>query len=724
MALDNTQKTDFLFNQFLNQTTTRPGLDYFNQVDIPYQNYIPQEDVWIQDIPANPDFSSNDIPPEYDISRTEGVERYVEDYQLDLNSGYVERFIKLKLKCINKNNAPLTYSALDPSGGSLLADAIQYNYKNNQSESFNPYNYILYYKSGGTDVAIQRSSKAYGYLFDIKSGYITFYGSALPANIQNGNAVLYLTFCRYIGVKGMKGINDVLNTKLDNYLTHNPPAFEDNSGNSRYDRAAFELYWRKGAAYDVSYHLSTTGEELPHITSIHIDLSGDDWIPIAELSGNATNHTIHLGDSYNIDGVDLSFNDEGLYHFRVYGVNHSQDPSINTLDYLDISFQNVETFPDNAPTLGFQRAFDVSNEKYININGIPNILSVDVLNGQFTISDVSDGFLLRNREKTECAEFIGDTKYDISNQLFKISDLNGNELTFDVSNIQFRNSLFIQGDLSLGSLDAFNIRGVSSSIVDVSRARWWLDASSLVFDDEPSFPELTQSIFDISLEEIDHDDGDKTYKVSRNPFDHSRNIVDDISSSSLFFAEARFVGVYYHSSLIGGETYYRDWSDVSGPDYSGLSGEGIQDVIRENREKTGEQYKWIGKRFDISISTIDQTYRVLNINGETTSQKWRDMGLRVYILQHLYDNVEGTGEPFSMTTWMDATRSLSSRVSSSPFIESHRDGYGCYVGDGRISLKLNTKKGMNHVYVLVGISNEAGAGDDTRQPYIEQILLE
>lgn len=530
-----------------------------------------------------------------------------------------------------------------------------------------------------------------------------------------------LNFSGNLYQDGSNALFDLQN--LFNYLTKPPPAFEDNSGNSRYDRAALEIYWRKGKAYDVSYHLSTTGEQLPHITSIHIDLSGDDWIPIAELSGNATNHTIHLGDSYNIDGVDLSFNDEGLYHFRVYGVNRSQDPSINTLDYLDISFQNVETFPENVPTLGFQRAFDVSNEKYININGIPNILSVDVLNGQFTISDVSDGFLLRNREKTECAEFIGDTKYDISNQLFKISHLEGNELTFDICGIQFRNSLFIQGDLSLGSLDAFNIRGVSSSIVDVSRARWWLDVSSLVFGDELSFPELSQSIFDISLEEIDHDGGGKTYKVSRNPFDHSRNIVDDISSSSLFFAEGRFVSVYYHSSLIGGETYYRDWSDVSGPDYSGLSGEGIQDVIRENGEKKGELYKWIGKRFDISISTIDQTYRVLNINGETTSQKWRDMGLRVYILQHLYDNVEGTGEPFSMTTWMDATRSLSSRVSSSPFIESHRDGYGCYLGDGRISLKLNTKKGMNHVFILIGLSNNAGNGD-SHQTYIDQILLE
>jgi hypothetical protein len=531
----------------------------------------------------------------------------------------------------------------------------------------------------------------------------------------------------------MKGINDVLNTKLDQFLTHNPPAFEDNSGNSRYDRAAFELYWRKGEAYDVSYHLSTTGEELPHITSIHIDLSGDDWIPIAELSGNVTNHTIYVGDEYTVDGdgdgggTDLSFNDDGLYHFRVYGVNRSQDPSVNTLDYLDISFQNVETFPSNAPTLNIQSTFALSNEKHININGVPNILAVDALNGQFMITDVSDGFLLRNREKTECAEFVADPTYDISGQNFQISDLEGSALTFDICGIQFRNSLFVQGDISLGSLNAFNIRGVSSSVVDVSQVRWWLDASSIVFGDEPSFPELTQSIFDISLEEIGgdgEDGGDKTYTVSRNPFDHSRNIVDDISSSSLFFAEGRFVGVHYRSSLIGNETYYRDWSDVSGPDYSGISGEGIYDVIRENGEKTGELYKWVGKRFDISASTIGQTYRVLSVNGASTLEKWRDMGLRVYVLQHLYDNVEGTGEPFSMTTWMDATRSLSSRVSSSPFIESHRDGYGCYVGDGKISLKLNHKEGINHIFVLVGISNNAGSDTDTRKTFIEQISLD
>lgn len=522
----------------------------------------------------------------------------------------------------------------------------------------------------------------------------------------------------FSGILYQNGVNVLFNTEnFFDYFTTQPPAFED-SVNSRYDRAAFELHWQKGEAYDVSYNLSTTGEDLPHITSIHIDLSGVDWIPIVELSANAINHTIHVGDTYDDgQGQDLSFNDNAVYTFRVYGKNRSKDPDINTLEYVDISFQNTETFPTNVPTLSIQRDFDISNEEYITINGVPNIISADALNGEFAISDVSDQFLLRNREKTQCAEVVFDA-FTLDNRVFEIADLEDETLAFDICGIQFRNSLFVQGDISLGSLDAFNIRGTSSINVEISNNRWWLDASSIVFGSGgTSFPELAQNIFDISLEGVD---GLGLFNVSRNPFDNSRNIVDDISLSSLFFAEGRFVGVEYRSSLLGDNSYYRDWSDVGGSDYSELLGEGIQDVIRENGEKKGEKYKWIGKRFDISTSTIEQTYRVLNVNGETTAQKWREMGLRIYVLQHLYE--DGTGEPSSKTTWMDATRSLSSRVSFSPFIESHRDGYGCYLGDGLISLKLNTK-GTNHVYILVGISNEAGNASDTRQTFINQLSL-
>lgn len=722
MALvSNSSASEFLLKQFLNFPTNKPGQLYSNEFEMNYSNYVLQEDVFIEGIPDLPDISNTVPPTEYGLTSTDYTA-----YGVDICMGTVEYFDKLVLEKVESSRTPFSWYRTDQSGNSLLRNALQFNYKA-VGTNF-PYNYKLF--ANGTEIS--RGDTRYRWIFDVKSGYITFFETGLPSQITT----LELSFYRYIGQKGLSGISDILTnsdtntSKVVDYLTKQPPVFTDNSANTSYTQGVLDIHWFKGDEYDISFRLTTSGIILPRLDRIHIDVSSSvdptETVRFATIAPDISNYQFYYGDTSG----SILLNEANTYTIHVYGENQANDTSYNTLSYVDICFQLVDgDFPATAPVItsgGSIPRVDSSTIETIRINGIPSIRKFSVIDLSFTIDPISTAYRMDSRSPTAYADLtLHDTiayQPQISEDIcggvgvrqFTAQEGDGSaNFVLDVSDIYFGQSVYEPDRVSVFSLSAVNIQGTSQLDLSFERnggsiTTWWVDASSVELDGSGALTSTLiqegRDTYDICLTEITRNDQDVSI-VDISMWEYERVDASAIHGHQLLFLEGRFCGAGYQSPLLGNTEVYRDWAEIGGPDYTDISNQGIPDVIRERGyNNTSPLYKWCAKRFTL-VTDASGRFRTIRIDGKLEDE-WPD-SWRVYALQFLYgtDNTESAF--VDRTSWMDTRRFLSSRTSETPYTPTSIDGFGCAYSS-QIALKLNPRKDhLSIVYILVGIPNSA-----------------
>jgi len=723
MALTSNSASEFLLKQFLNVPTNKPGQAYSNEFEMNFSNYILQEDIFVESIPDTPDLSAVEAPIEYGLTQADYT-----SYAVDICLGTVEYFEKLVLVKVESSRTPFSWYRVDASGNSLLRNAIQYNYKA-VGTNF-PYNYKLFVN----DTEIGRGDTRYRWMFDVKSGYITFFETDLPSQITK----LELTFYRYNGEKGLSGFKLGNNNFIDNnfidYFIKQPPVFTDNSANTSYANGVIDIHWYKGQEYDISYTLSKSGMVLPHIDTIHIDVSSSEApsnrIRFASVAPDVSNYEFYYGDSSG----GITFNETHTYTLRVYGENQSNDNSYNELIYEDISFDFTQnSLPASAPVIltgGTIPRVDDSTVETVLVNGIPSIRKFSIIDLSFTIDPISTEYLLRDRNSTAYADLTltntiayqpqisedicGGT--DVRQFTAEDGDISAS-IDLSLTDIYPGRTVYEPERLSLFSFTAVNIKGTQT--LDLSFARnggstttWWVDASSVVLDTSgaltASLIEQGTNTYDICINEVTRDGVDISV-VDICMGQYQRMDASAIDAHQLLFVEGSFCGAGYRSTRLGqsGTEVYRDWAEVGGPNYTDLSNAGIPDVIRDRGyDDTSPLFKWCAKRFADVVTDASGRFRTIRIDGKTRDT-WPS-SWRVYAIQYLYGTDKTETAFLDRTSWMDTRRSLSSRFSESPYLKTAIDGFGCAYTNEQIALKLNPRIGhISIVYLLIGIPNTA-----------------
>lgn len=187
-----------LFKDYLNVPSNRPTAEWFDEGDS-YNNYIIGNDVFADAVPDDPTFTDISTPAKYN-----GLE--MSKYYID-STGVLENFEKLVLKVVPKRTAlvngslrNVVFYQTDTAGENILKNAFQFNYGTNRE--FPKFNYILYIN--GTEL-----SKGTRWLFNYKSGYITFYSDE-PLE----NDVVSFTFVRYKGRIGLSNIQSDITSSI------------------------------------------------------------------------------------------------------------------------------------------------------------------------------------------------------------------------------------------------------------------------------------------------------------------------------------------------------------------------------------------------------------------------------------------------------------------------------------------------------------------------------
>ena len=182
------EKTDLLFKASLGFPSTNKDYEFFQEAE-KFGNYTLGEDIFIDDIPSNPDFVGGDEVT-YTLADTTNISG-VKDI-----SGVVMKFENLKLSPISSGFTDSTsgaWNCLDSSDNNLLKDALQFNYKKDAT-GYQPYAYTIY--NGSKKIVPSNGS----WIFDIKSGVVKFYGLGKDAgnnNIDNATD-LVINFYKYV----------------------------------------------------------------------------------------------------------------------------------------------------------------------------------------------------------------------------------------------------------------------------------------------------------------------------------------------------------------------------------------------------------------------------------------------------------------------------------------------------------------------------------------------
>jgi hypothetical protein len=169
--------TKLLFKDYLNVPSNKPTGEWYDEGD-EYNNYIIGDQVFVDPIPKEPVFIEEPLPEEY-------KELTCEKYYID-ETGVLEKFEKLTLKTVQFNAWYQTANNIN-----ILKNALQFNYDPSSQKRFD---YILYINND----EIFKTNTTYNWLFNYKSGYITFYENP-PINTTN----VQFTFVRYRGNIGL-----------------------------------------------------------------------------------------------------------------------------------------------------------------------------------------------------------------------------------------------------------------------------------------------------------------------------------------------------------------------------------------------------------------------------------------------------------------------------------------------------------------------------------------
>lgn len=221
-AFDISEKTDVLLKTAFGFPSTDESKAWYEETAIPFNNYVPGEDILIDDIPSIPDFDTNGIVKtatsigltssdfaNYSDSGSKSSCSIVDD-----STGVVRRFQHIILDEVPQlSDTGLSWYKLDSSDNNVLKDAFQFNYKqytDSEGNVVNPYQYVVNTESTVDKTTKLPSGGAGGNWFvDIKTGVLFFPDFNNLSSSSNNDFKISstnkpaLTIYVYVGKKGI-----------------------------------------------------------------------------------------------------------------------------------------------------------------------------------------------------------------------------------------------------------------------------------------------------------------------------------------------------------------------------------------------------------------------------------------------------------------------------------------------------------------------------------------
>ena len=212
------EKLKILIKNNFNVVSTRENIPWYNETSVNYNKYIEEKDVFIDNIPKEPQFIDVQNPSEYGLqyndffngSNVSGFGTNHNDGCLHIDScGVLLKFTKIRLDAVPGSNNN-SYYKLDNNGINQLANSFQFN-KNMYFNEFGgivmPFRYILY-RSNGLDTIISQPSNG-NMFFDFQSGIIIFPDyNIVSSYVNNTDKKPYFSFIKYIGRRGINILRD------------------------------------------------------------------------------------------------------------------------------------------------------------------------------------------------------------------------------------------------------------------------------------------------------------------------------------------------------------------------------------------------------------------------------------------------------------------------------------------------------------------------------------
>jgi hypothetical protein len=336
-----------LFKDYLNVPSNRDRTNaFFNELE-PYSAYTIGDQVLIDPIPKEPIFAETACP--YALTKGTDFDLYEQD-----STGVLERFTRLR---VNNQTTPIAVNRIvtlvaDPTQSlNILTDGMQFNYGTGEP---NPTNYRLF----NNDTEIFRTNATVQYVYNFRAGYITMYGTAIPA------ANVRFTFVRYRGRKGVQAVSQEINA-LDTRVGAAEAAILDISNNLEIEDvvnlySAAPMYvagstTSGSTSFTVTWTLpvrkalnfvdpgSQAANLVPRINSTRVLIRRTDTVPMSAFfqTDLSTSPTTFLSRTFNINSTfgGVTIVAGGTYDVKVYGINFAGDDETKQLIITDLSLQ-------------------------------------------------------------------------------------------------------------------------------------------------------------------------------------------------------------------------------------------------------------------------------------------------------------------------------------------------------------------------------------------------
>lgn len=354
---NNTITSEILLKMAYRIPANIPGAELTEETHMDYNNYITEDTIFINSVADTLDTGASDketTPPS-----TYGLTSNDYDSYSRFPSQHIETFQKLLLEKVKRSDSSSrlasSYTRYDNSDNSILTNAIQFNYGDGSS-----YEYFLFIN----DELIEKGDRQKNWFFDVRSGYITFYGTA-PID---GDTV-ELTFYRYIGKKSIQTLRSEIDTSLQTIETNMDASFAS-----------------------VDQDISQINAD---ISSLETDLSNTKNTLETNFDTSLNNLETRLDAS--IQAVDVSLtsyiDDISLDIHTELNTLESDVSTIQTdlLTTIDVSSINV------SGTIDFCGNLLKNGTKYLPYDGLDNSGSDIIVKGHF-IPDISDTYTLGTAE--------------------------------------------------------------------------------------------------------------------------------------------------------------------------------------------------------------------------------------------------------------------------------------------------------------------------------------
>jgi len=468
-SLDVEEKINILFKNYLGFPNTNKNKEYYNEDTISFSNYHLGEDIFLKTIPTNPIFNESKNSSYLSLNDNDFYEYNSNSSILEDSSGIIVKITKLKLEIV-PNSEGRSFYKLDISGNNVLKDSLSSSknrYTDENGILHSPYIVELF---SSLNEFIFNGYHGGDWQFDVKNGIIYFpnLGNITEHLIDKDNPP-YLTFCKYIGKKGLEILDTEINNSLNNKAPINSPEFtgvptaptaslstyNEQIATTKYVKDRFEdLVNLSPNSLETLTDLSNALAQDSNLSTTIIDLIAQKE-PRIETSTDLSFNKLEL--LSDLSGQDASFNNVSINN--LVGIINAPTAALNTntsqIATTEFVTNAITDISNNIITQNKNNIISLNDSLTKNINDLAAITMFGLINIETNLSDLSENLDLAI---LDMSQNIDSTMLDISNNLNnRLSDLS--------QNLDLRMSDISQNlDLTMADLS----QNLNSTVIDIS----------------------------------------------------------------------------------------------------------------------------------------------------------------------------------------------------------------------------------------------------------------